>query len=421
MSFRNFIKQLAEAGKLMEIHEPVSPKLEAPAMAKKAGQPILFYNVNGSKVVMNLLNSRDILAMVLDTSPKDIINRLINARGGSTAIVDNSPTKEVVSEPDLSKLPIMTHFDKDGAPYITAGVLVSEFEGVMNASVHRLMVLSKTELVARLVAPRHTYLLHKKASERGKPLPIAIAIGIDPITLFAACTRVPEGEEFNYASALKRAPVELFRCENGIRVPHAEMVLEGYIHPTRRAPEGPFVDITGTYDLTREEPVIELTRMMHRRDFIYHGILPAGGEHKLLMGVPYEPRIYEAVGKIAKVKNVVLTEGGCCYLHAVVQIEKQREEDGKNAILAALSAHHSLKHVIVVDDDINIFDLNDIEYAMATRVKGDRDVMTIPHVRGSSLDPCNAPDGTTTKMGIDATKTIGEEKFERATNRFEKA
>ncbi len=421
MSFRNFIKRLAEADKLVEIHEPVSPKLEAPAMAIEAGQPVLFHNVNASKVVMNLLNSRDILAMALDTSSQDIISRLINARDGSSTIVENSPTKEVVSEPDLSKLPIMTHFDKDGAPYITAGVVVSEFEGVMNASVHRLMVLSKTELVARLVAPRHTYLLHKKASGQGQKLPVAIAIGIDPITMFAACTRVPHGEEFNYASALKGEPVELFRCENGVYVPHAEIVLEGYIHPTRCAPEGPFVDITGTYDLEREEPVIELTRMMHRKDFIYHGILPAGGEHKLLMGVPYEPRIYEAVSKIAKVKNVVLTEGGCCYLHAVVQIEKQRKEDGQNAILAALSAHHSLKHVIVVDDDINIFDPNDIEYAMATRVRGDRDAMIIPHVRGSSLDPCNAPDGTTTKMGIDATKPIGEEKFERATNRFEKA
>ncbi len=421
MSFRGFIQQLAEAGKLMEVHEPVSPKLEVPAMAKKAGQPILFHNVNGTKAVMNLLNSRDALAMVLDTPPQDIISRLINVGNGSTTIVDNSPTKEVISKPDLSKLPIMTHFDKDGAPYITAGVLVSEFEGVMNASVHRLMVLSKTELIARLVAPRHTYLLHKKASEQGKPLPIAIAIGIDPITLFATCTRVPPGEEFNYASALKGVPVELFRCENGVHVPHAEIVLEGYIHPTRRAPEGPFVDITGTYDLVRTEPVIELTRMMHRRDFIYHGILPAGGEHKLLMGVPYEPKIYEAVSKVAKVKNVILPEGGCCYLHALVQIEKQKEEDGKNAILAALSAHHSLKHVMVVDDDINIFDPNDVEYAMATRVRGDRDIMMLPHVRGSSLDPCNAPDGTTTKMGIDATKPLGEEKFERATNRFEKA
>jgi len=420
LSFRGFIERLAEACKLMEVHEPVSPKLEAPAMAKKAGRPILFHDVNGTKVVMNLLNSRDILAMVLDTSPNGLIGKLLSTKKGSTVIVDDSPTKEVISEPDLSKLPIMTHFDKDGAPYMTAGVLVSEFEGVMNASVHRLMVLGKTELVARLVAPRHTYLLHKKASEQGKPLPIAIAIGIDPITLFATCTRVLPGEEFNYASALKGAPVELFRCENGVHVPHAEIVLEGYIHPTRRAPEGPFVDITGTYDLVRNEPVIELTGMMHCKDPIYHGILPAGGEHKLLMGVPYEPKIYEAVSKVAKVRNVILTEGGCCYLHAVVQIEKQREEDGKNAILAALSAHHSLKHVIVVDDDINIFDPNDVEYAMATRVRGDRDVMIIPHVRGSSLDPCNAPDGTTTKMGIDATKPLGEEKFERAMNRFEK-
>ncbi|MDI6902482.1 MAG: UbiD family decarboxylase [Methanocellales archaeon] len=415
MSFRAFIKRLAEAGKLMEIHEPVSPKLEAPAMAKKAGQSILFHAVNGSKVVMNLLNSRDTLAMALDTPPQDIINKLINAKDGSTVIVEDSPTKEVVSEPDLSKLPIMTHFDKDGAPYITAGVVISEFEGIMNASVHRLMMLSKTELVARLVAPRHTYLLHKKASEQGKPLPIAIAIGIDPITLFAACTRVPMGEEFNYASALKGAPLELFKCENGVAVPDAEIVLEGYIHPTKRAKEGPFVDITGTYDLVREEPVIELTRMMCKEDPIYHGILPAGNEHRLLMGVPYEPMIYKAVGSVTKVKNVVLTEGGCCYLHAVVQIEKQTERDGKNAMMMAFAAHTSLKHVVIVDDDIDIFDPREVEYAIATRVRGDRDILILPHVRGSSLDPCCMPDGTSTKVGIDATKALGDERFERVT------
>lgn len=221
------------------------------------------------------------------------------------------------------------------------------------------------------------------------------------------------GEEFNYASALKGEPIKLMRCENGVAVTDAEIVLEGYIHPTKRAKEGPFVDITGTYDLVREEPVIELTRMMHRSDPIYHGILPAGNEHRLLMGVPYEPRIYKAVGSVTKVKNVVLTEGGCCYLHAVVQIGKQTERDGKNAMMMAFAAHTSLKHVVIVDDDIDIFDPREVEYAIATRMRGERDILILPHVRGSSLDPCCMPDGTSTKVGIDATKALGDERFER--------
>ena len=207
----------------------------------------------------------------------------------------------------------------------------------------------------------------------------------------------------------------MFACSNGVKVPHAEIILEGYIDPVERVPEGPFVDITGTYDEIRPEPVIHITRIMHRKDPIYHGILPAGPEHLLMMGVPYEPKIYRAVSEVTTVKNVVLTEGGCCYLHAVVQIEKQTEGDGKNAIMAAFASHTSLKHVVVVDEDIDIFDPKDVEFAIATRVKGDMDVMIIPNVRGSSLDPRGAPDGTTTKIGIDATKVLKQaEMFERA-------
>jgi UbiD family decarboxylase len=134
-----------------------------------------------------------------------------------------------------------------------------------------------------------------------------------------------------------------------------------------------------------------------------------------MMGVPYEPRIFNAVSEVTTVKNVVLTEGGCCYLHAIVQIEKQTEGDGKNAIMAAFASHTSLKHVVVVDEDIDIFNPHDVEFAIATRVKGDMDIMIIPNVRGSSLDPRGSPDGTTTKVGIDATKVLKEaQNFERA-------
>ena len=412
MSFRGFIDQIAGEGFLVEVPERVSPKLEVAAIAKKRGA-ILFHDVDGSKVVMNLLGSRDILAKALKIPKNEIAKKLSNIKGGKVIVTEDDMCLDEISKPDLSKLPILTHF-KGEQPYITSGVLISKLDGVQNASVHRLMVLSKTELVARLVPPRHTYTMHQKAAHKGEPLPVAIAIGIDPITLFASCTRVPVGNEFNYASALKGEPIKLMRCENGVAVPDAEIVLEGYMHPTKRAKEGPFVDITGTYDLVREEPVIELTRMMHRSDPIYHGIIPSGNEHRILMGVPYEPSIYKAIGSVTKVKNVVLTEGGCGYLHAVVQIEKQNESDVKKAIMMAFAAHTSLKHVVIVDDDIDIFDPMEVEYAIATRVRGDRDILILPHVRGSSLDPCCTSDGISTKVGIDATKTLeNPERFER--------
>jgi UbiD family decarboxylase len=238
---------------------------------------------------------------------------------------------------------------------------------------------------------------------------------VDPLILLAAATRVPPGKEFEYASALRGAPVELFKLGNGIAIPHAEIAFEGYIG-AETAREGPFMDITEAYDLIRDEPVITLTKMYRRKDPIYYAILPAGREHRLLMGVPYEPLIYRAVEHVARVKNVFLTDGGCCYLHAVVQLKKEKEGEPKNAIIAAFAAHPSLKCVIVVDEDIDIFNPTEVEYAVATRVRWNEDLVLIPGVRGSSLDP-SSKNGLTTKVGIDATKELGAEKrYERVTS-----
>lgn len=420
MSFRDFIEHLRESGRLTEIERPVSKDYEAPVLAHENKGPIFFQDVSGAKAVMNLLGSREELGVLLGVPKEEIIRRLADITpSGEVVLVSDSPTKEVVEEGeevDLFKMPIMKHFEKDGGQgYITAGIVVSEYGGEKNASIHRLMVVDKKTLAARLVPPRHTYVLHKKASENGEKLPVAIVLGADPVITYASTTRVPLSREFEYAAALRGAPVELFECSNGIQVPHAEYVLEGYIDPEKRVMEGPFVDITGTYDHVRPEPVIHITKIWHRKDPIYHGILPAGAEHLLMMGVPYEPKIYKAVSEVTTVSNVVLPEGGCCYLHAVVQIRKQTEGDAKNAMMAAFAAHTSLKHVVVVDEDIDIFNPEDVEFAIATRVKGDTDLLIVPHVRGSSLDPRGAPDGTTTKVGVDATKVLAhKEDFERA-------
>ncbi|MCD1295560.1 UbiD family decarboxylase [Methanocella sp. CWC-04] len=415
MGFREFIEKLKKDGELLEITKPVSPIFEAPKMAFQDKRPILFQDCMGRRAAMNVMNSRESFAKALGVTPENIINKLSGTSfDGEVKHVDNSPMFEVRSKANLSKLPIMKHFKKDGGAYITAGIVVSKYKDNVNASIHRLMVVNDTTLAARLVPPRHTYVMHREAAKHNEPLQVGIVIGVDPVTVFAASTRVPEGKEWEYASSLKGEPVELVTLDNGVEVPHGEIVLEGSIDPVEKVKEGPFVDITGSYDHIRPEPIINLTNMYTRKDPIYHGILPGGSEHKLLMGVPYEPLIYKAVGGVTKVRNVVLTEGGCCYLHAIVQIEKQTEGDGKNAIMAAFAAHTSLKHVVVVDSDINIFDPMDVEYALATRVKADRDVMIISNVRGSSLDPVSE-DNVTSKMGIDATKPLkASEKFERA-------
>ncbi len=414
MSFRGFLEDLEKAGLMRNVHESVSPVHEVTERAWGKG-PILFDNVSGQRCCLNILGTRDLLARALGTPGKDMVRRLSQiGYQGPVREVESSPFMECVSRPDLSRLPIMTYYQGDGGPYITSAVVVSQFEGRANACVHRLMVLGKDRLAARLVPGRHTHQFYTAAQAKGDEVPVAIAIGVDPLVLMAASTRVPPEMEFQYAAALRGSPVELVRLENGVYVPHAEIVLEGYI-TGEKAAEGPFVDITGTRDLVRQEPVIHLTRMMTRMDPIYHGLLPAGGEHKMLMGVPYEPLIYRAVSKVAKVKNVLLTEGGCCYFHAVVQIEKETEEDARKAIDATMQAHGSLKHVLVVDSDIDIYDPLDLEYAIATRMRGDEDIVLYPGVRGSTLDP-RSKDGITTKVGVDATARLDKLwKFQRVT------
>jgi len=409
---RSFIQRLRDLGKLEVIEKQVSPILEAPHLAQGTG-PVLFERINGSRAIMNLVGSRTILAQALGVDEKGLIKKLLHTEPtGKTFDQDYDWPRDAT--PDLTKLPIMKFYERDGGPYITAGILVAKYGQRVNASIHRMMVVDNTSLAVRLVPPRHSYLMYKASAQKGRPMTVAIAIGVDPVTLFATSTRVPCGLEFNYAAALKGHAQPLRECENGVPVPPSEIVLEGQIDPKKTASEGPFVDLTGTYDLVRQEPIIELTRVMSTEDPIYHSILPAGVEHSLLMGVPYEPLIYKACQDVTKVTNVTLTEGGRHYLHAIVQIEKQTEGDAKNAIMAAFASHTSLKHVVVIDHDIDIYNMSDIEFAIATRVKGNLDIMIIPNVRGSSLDPRAAPDGTTTKVGVDATAPLSDRwKFER--------
>jgi UbiD family decarboxylase len=238
-------------------------------------------------------------------------------------------------------------------------------------------------------------------------LPVAIAIGCPPQVLLAASmSPAPGVDELSIAHGL--APTPLVRCQMvDLMVPaEAEIVLEGHITGQRVA-EGPFPDLTGTMDVVRPQPVIEIDCVTHRRDPIYHALLPAGLEHKLLMGMPREPTIYAAVAQVAHPLNVCITPGGASWLHAVVQIEKRGRDDGRRAIEAAFRGHSSLKHVVVVDDDVDPFSPADVEWAIATRFQADKDLIILPDQPGSSLDPSRQqPAGQkarTAKMGLDAT------------------
>jgi len=408
---REFIEKMRELGLVTEVREPCTADMQAAQMAAATDKVLFFHKLDGARAVMNLTANRRALAVALGIDERSMVKTLADAKFEGKIISKGAlPMKK----PDLSLIPVMHHFPKDAGKYITAGTVFSKWDGIVNASIHRMLVLDKHRVAARLVEGRHTHVMLGKALARGERLPVAVAIGMHPAVTFASCTRVPTGKELAYAAELLGGEIRVKECSNGVLVPDAEIILEGYIG-AERTEEGPFVDITGTYDPVRQGPVIEFTGMYTKPDFIYHGILPGGDEHKMLMGAPYEPKIFRAVAGVTEVKNVVLTNGGCGYLHAVIQIKKSTQGDGKNAIMAAFAAHTSLKHVVVVDEDIDPADPYDVEYAIATRVNGERDMMVITGVRGSSLDPCQLDDGTNVKVGVDATMVLGrEDEFRRA-------
>lgn len=412
VTMRDYIARMREEGGAIEVTEPVSTVYDAPRRSAQTDRMLLFNDLgNGWRGVMNLVSDRASIARALDLPPDRVLSTLADARFDGQVRVDG-PLSTV--RPDLDQVPVMKHYPLDAGRYLTAGIVYSRYGGVENASVHRMLVQGKDRLVARIVEGRHTFNLHRQAREAGESLPVAIAIGVHPAVMLAACTRVPEGRELAYAAELIGGEIGVRECSNGVLVPDAEIVIEGDMG-AETADEGPFVDITGTYDPVRVQPVIRLTGMAVKQDPIYHGILPGGAEHKVLMGAPYEPKIYRAVAGVTTVRNVHLTPGGCGYLHAVVQVKKATNGDGKNACMAAFAAHTSLKHVVVVDEDIDPGDPAEVEYAIATRVRGDTDLLVVTGARGSSLDPSRMADGTNVKIGVDATMALGREaEFVRA-------
>ena len=428
MSLRDFIQDMEEKGEVIHIEDQVSPRYEISSIMKSfdGGQILVFDDVKGyrTKVVANVCGTRERICSALNVTLENLYKRLVDAWRLPTPaeIVKEGPVKEVVEKTDLSKLPILRHFEKDAASYITSGIVSARSTDgkIENVSIHRMMVVDKNRLAIRLV-PRHLFKLWSMAKNEGKDLEVAISIGLHPTLLMATTSVLPFGvSEFSIANVLLKRGLKLVKCENvNANAPaDAEMVLEGTISTENEILEGPLVDITGTYDVQRSQPTIEIISMMHREDYIYQALLPSGTEHKLLMGLPHETMIWEAVANVIPVvKSVNLSPGGGGWLHAIVSIEKQRDGDGKNALMAAFAAHSSLKHAIVVDTDIDVFNLEDVEWAVATRFQADEDLVIIPNARGSTLDPsADQETGTTTKLGIDATRPLGKpkERFIRA-------
>ncbi len=404
MNLREFVDRLDKRGLLVRIKRPVDVKYEMATLMKMLdGKSILFEQVKGSSmpVVANICSSRELIALGLGIEQNEIISKLTEAvdHPKEPKVVEAKGYEEI--DVNLTKLPILTHYPLDGGPYISSGVVVaSDPELGLNASYHRIMAIGKDEVVIRIL-PRH----FDEFLKRGKK-EFAICIGNSmPVSVASAVSTELGKSELSIANALAETSlIEL----GGHKVPESEIIMiaemTGEMHD-----EGPFLDLTETPDIVRKQRVAKIKKIFVKKNPIYHALLPGGLEHKFLMGMPREPTIFKEVSKVCECKDVLITPGGCSWLHAAVSIKKKNPDDGRKAIEAAFKGHKSLKHVWVVDDDIDIHNPDEIEWAMATRFQGDRDIVTKKE-KGSSLDPSSdLKTRETTKMGFDLTIPAGRD------------
>ncbi|MDR0372859.1 MAG: UbiD family decarboxylase [Nitrososphaerota archaeon] len=414
MGLRSFIDELKKTGELTTITKPVSVEYEIAGIIDALDEkPVFFENVKESAVpvVAGLVSSKELICRSMGITKAHLLPKLLGAIEQPVApkLVQNASCQEVVeADVDLTKLPIMHYTDRDGGRYVASAVSIIKDPqtGTSNMCFHRLMLKDKNHFVARIVEHRGTDTVLAKTGE----LDIAICIGNSTAVLLSAATSLPmDANELGMANALEKT--DLVKCKTiDLEVPtDAEFVLEGRI-TKEKTTEGPFLDLTGIVDRTRQQPIIEIKCITHRANPIYQTILAGRNEHKFLMGMPKEPTIYKEVGKVCQVKDVYVTPGGCSWLHAVVQIKKQTAEDGRKAIDAAFKGHGSLKHCIIVDEDINIYDPQDVEWAIATRFQADKNTTIFSNQPGSSLDPSGdlseGKKATTAKAGLDATAPL---------------
>lgn len=411
MTFRAYLNRLGAHGGVSRVRAPISKIYETAGVLKELEPRAVFFDqVTESpyRVAGNLFCTKEAFAGYFGITVPEIIPALTRAieMRKPPPVIRNAPCQEVVHhDPDLDLLPILKHCEGDGGNYISAGVVIAGHPRYgQNVDFHRCMQISKTEMAVRVVAGRH---FHTFLQELGA-VDVAICIGLSPNVLAAGATSVEIGvDELEIANALE--PLQVTRAKTvDLNVPaEAEFVLEGTVYRDRRHAEGPFVDLTETMDVIRQEPVFVLKAITHRQDAIWQALLPGGLEHKLLMGMPREPTIYREVNKVVSCLDVYVNPGGCSWLHAVVKIQKQTPEDGVKAIKAAFAGHSSCKHVFVVDEDVDIYDSMAVEWAMATRFQGDLDMVVLDKEPGSSLDPSAEPrTKLTTKIGFDLTKPL---------------
>ena len=429
---RGYIATLMDAGgQIRVVSDTVSTKFEIAGVTAKAdgGQAVLFENIQGKegfRLVSNLVGTRQRFAMAVGASFVNGIHpRMINALG-------KSKEPQVISDVDapflqnrsrnLSVLPIVSHFEKESGSFVTSSMVhvVNPETKKQNTSFHRLMPIGDTRCSLRMVEGRHLHRCFVDAKEHKEDLRVAITIGVHPAISIAGAYQAGWGvDEMGLANSILDDTLKMCRLpRTRLAVPFGtEIILEGRILQDVTHLEW-MVEMLRTYDHKREQPVFELDQMYFRDNPIFHDVLSGYTEHRLLMGMPIESKLNgELSGAFDQVRKVSMSNGGCSWLHAVVQIQKDDTVDTHQIIKKTFELHRSLKQVVLVDADIDPDDAQAVEYAMATRFQADRDLVIIQNVRGSSLDPSSDQERLrTAKMGVDATRPLSKrsEGFELA-------
>jgi len=401
MSFRDFVKKTDYI-----VDKPVSKNLEASGIIYSAGDKSIMFNKikeSQNKVTANVFASKEKVAKYLGCEVKDLVPKMIKALNNPTKPKIVSKTDHIEIEVDLEKLPILVHTEKDGGPYVSSGIVIVKDTTIgQNVCYHRGMVIGKNKFAFRILE-RNTMELLKKNNGQMKA---AYCIGIGGETALAAAMAPPIGvNELEIANSIQPINTVKAKLFDALLPADAEVIMEGTLNLNEKHSEGPFVDLTGTSDIIRQEPVFTVEKIYVRPNYIWHALLPGGFEHKILMGMPREPTVFNEVKKAGvDVIDVSVNPGGSSWFHVIVKINKKNEDDGKKTIDAAMKGHTSGKHFFVVDNDIDIYNPLEVEWAMATRFQADKNLYIFTKQKGSSLD-ASADQITreTAKAGFDLT------------------
>ena len=420
---RGALARLEESGHLRVCKVPVDPKFELGAVLCYYDNqvPVLFTSVKGGKmpVAGAVFGNRGLFYTMLGTTQEGRIPKIMNALANPAKprLLQDGPVREnrVTSGIDIGRLlPVPTSNQLDSGPFITAGILA--YKDVETGKTHmavRRFQVNRGASVNVLVSPASPHLnaMLTECARQKRPLECAVILGYDACLLLSSQISSSKYglDKYEVDSALRGQPLALVPCHtiNFVVPAFAEIVLEGVIKPCKTGREGPFAELMSYYSEPADAPLIDITCVMHRNEPIFQHAFPCREEH-LAYGMIKEAEIYAMLAHTVDVRDVNLTLGGGCRLHAVVSLKKRAAGDGKTAILGVLGCYKDIKHVVVVDEDVDIFDMMEVEAAIAGRFQAAHDLVRIHGALGSPLEPSHLEAGISDKLGLDCTKPLGD-------------